>query len=84
MEEKQFKAKKLYSIYGKYSDIVVYEYRGREYEVEYAKDNSYCCSSPWVQHRNEQSKIDEVLDNPKPNSGESFDFDEVWKMLGWD
>ena len=76
------KVKRLYTIYGKYSDIVFYEYRGMKYEVEYAKDNSYCCTPPWIQHRNQQSKIDEVLDNPKP-SGEQIDWDEIWEMLGW-
>ena len=59
-------AKKVEVFRGKYSDTVVYLYRGKTYEVEYAKDWSYCCSPAWVQHRDGQARIDDELDHPKP------------------
>lgn len=62
------KAKKIETYYGKYSNIVVYEYRGCRYEVEYANDFSYCCSPAWIQHKDAQEKIDKAIDKPKANS----------------
>ena len=58
------KAKKIETYYGKYSNIVIYEYRGCRYEVEYANDFSYCCSPAWIQHKDAQEKIDKAIDNP--------------------
>lgn len=46
----------------KYSDHVEYEYRGRKYEVEYAKGFTYCCTNPAVQHKIAQEKIDEEIE----------------------
>lgn len=54
-----------FKIYGKYSTIVEYEYRGKRYEVEYANDMSYCCTSPKTQHEIEQAKIDEEIEREK-------------------
>lgn len=75
------KAKKLYTDYGKYSNIVTYEYRGCKYEVEYAVDMSYCVSPAWVQHKIAQEKIDDKLDNPRICEGENC---EVGFNLFWD
>lgn len=78
-------AKKVFTMYGKYSNIVTYEYRGMKYDVEYAKDFSYCCTSPSIQHQNAQERIDRELDATKVKSkGKPFDFDEIWNMMGWD
>lgn len=76
--------KKIETRYGKYSNTVVYEYRGYTYEVEYPKDLSYCCSPAWIQHRDAQEKIDNMLDNPKVESkADPIDLDEIWNLMGW-
>lgn len=68
------KAKKLYTDYGRYSNIVTYEYRGRKYEVEYANDWTYCCSTPKIQHEIAQARIDELIEREnKPRNGESYE-----------
>lgn len=81
------KAKKIETFYDKYSNTVVYEYRGCQYEVEYANSIHYCVSPAWVQHRDAQEKIDKALDNPNPKREceQTFDeqLDEVWAMLEW-
>lgn len=57
------KAKKTgFVLYGKYSDTVEYEYRGHTYEVEFAKDWSYCCTPAHIQHQSEQAKIDRMIE----------------------
>jgi len=82
------KAKKLFTTYGKYSNIVTYEYRGRQYDVEYANDWTYGNGrNPKAQHEIEQEKIDKEIEweskhkNDEPNPP---DWDAIWKMLGWD
>jgi len=82
------KAKKIETFYGKYSNTVVYEYRGCKYEVEYSNCWTYCCTPAWIQHRDEQAKIDEMLDNPKPviekeTKSVEEQMDEIWDMMGW-
>lgn len=84
------KAKKIEAFYDKYFTTIVYEYRGQRYEVEYANGWQVCCTPAWIQHRDAQAKIDEMLDNPsqKPVAEENKPFeeqmDEIWKMMGWD
>jgi hypothetical protein len=52
--------------------------------VEYANGHQICCSPAWVQHRDEQEKIDKMLSNPKTETkAEQIDLDEIWEMLGW-
>ena len=54
--------------------IQVWEYRGREYEVEIATSWTGCSSdylsggymSQYNQHRRAQAAIDEAIDNPTP------------------
>lgn len=78
------KAKKVETFYGKYSNIVVYEYRGCTYEVEYSNALNYCCSPAWVQHKSAQEKIDTALDNPKAESEvDPIDWDEIWDLMEW-
>lgn len=48
---------------GKYSDVVQYEYRGKLYDVEYAKGMTYCCTAPGMQHRDAQEKIDRMIES---------------------
>lgn len=48
---------------GKYSDVVQYEYRGKLYDVEYAKGMTYCCTAPGTQHRDAQEKIDRMIES---------------------
>lgn len=78
-------AKKIETFRDKYFTTIVYEYRGYQYEVEYANGHQICCSPAWIQHRDRQAKIDEMLDNPKPieNNTEAIDLDEIWSMMGW-
>lgn len=82
------KTKKIETYKDKYFTTIVYEYRGCNYEVTYANGWQVCCTPAWVQHRDEQAKIDKMLDNPTLIEGsqtQSFEeqLDEVWKMLGW-
>ena len=81
------KAKKLEVYRDKYFTYIVYEYRGCTYEVEYANGWQVCCTPAWIQHRDKQAEIDEMLDNPKPEKAAVRDFDqqldEIWKMLEW-
>lgn len=62
------KAKKVFTMYGKYSSVVTYEYRGMQYDVEYANDYTYCVTPAHIQHKNAQAEIDKMLeeaDKPK-------------------
>ena len=82
------KAKKLYTYRDKYFTVIEYKYRGCKYEVEYANGWQVCCTPAWVQHRDEQAKIDEMLDNPKPVARVEHkpieeQMDEIWEMMGW-
>ena len=83
------KATKVESYRDKYFTTVVYEYRGCQYEVTYANGWMVCCTPAWVQHRDEQAKIDDMLDNPKPVSEKPAkpfmeQLEEIWETLGWD
>lgn len=88
MKAKKVKAKKVESFKDKYFTTIVYEYRGCKYEVTYANGWQVCCSPAWVQHRNAQADIDEMLDNPKPitiidHKPIEEQMDEIWEMMGW-
>ena len=75
-------AKKLFTTYGKHSTIITYEYRGERYDVEYARDWSYCVPSARVQHKDAQARIDALIEERnKPQTGNGTDWDEVWKLL---
>ena len=70
----------------KHFTTIVYEYRGREYEVTYPNGWMVCCTPAWVQHRDGQEKIDKLLDNPNPTTEtEPMDkqLEEIWEMMGW-
>ena len=72
----------------KHFTTIVYEYRGCTYEVTYANGWQVCCTPAWIQHRDEQAKIDDMIDNPKPlpkKSEKTIDeqMDEIWEMMGW-
>lgn len=56
------KAKKIQTIYGKYSTIITYEYRGKTYDVEYARDWTYCTSPARIQHQDAQARIDREIE----------------------
>lgn len=81
-------AKKIEAYRDKYFTTIVYEYRGCKYEVQYANGWQICCSPAWVQHRDEQEKIDKMLDNPEPikeveHKPIEQQMDEIWEMMGW-
>lgn len=76
-------------IYGKYSTIVEYEYRGKKYEVEYAKDWTYGNGeNPAAQHREAQARIDkEIAEESKPKKKPRYEdtteygFEIFWKYV---
>ena len=59
------KPKKVFTMYGKYSDVVTYSYKGSEYDVEYSKCWTYCTTPAHIQHQDAQRRIDEVIENEK-------------------
>lgn len=78
------KAKKLETYYDKYYTTIVYEYRGHNYEVTYGNGSGVCCTPAWIQHRDEQEKIDRIIDNPEPQKEtEPINLDEIWEVMGW-
>lgn len=84
----QARAKKIETYRDKHFTTIVYEYRGCKYEVTYANGWQVCCSPAWVQHRDAQADIDEMLDNPKPVAKVECkpikeQMDEIWEMMGW-
>lgn len=74
-------------MYGKYSNEVEYEYRGKRYFVEYPVGMTYYCTAPAVQHRNAQAEIDEEIErekNPMPYRKEDsaeYGFELFWEMV---
>lgn len=79
------KARKVFTLYGKHSNIVTYEYRGRTYDVEYAIDWTYCITPAKVQHEDAQRRIDKLIDQKvQQQSKHEFNVDEVFDILGWD
>ena len=80
------KAKKLFTMYGKHSNTVTYEYRGKQYDDEYANDYTYCVTPAKVQHKDAQESIDRIIEQeskPEPQA-EEFNIDDVYEILGWD
>jgi hypothetical protein len=77
------KAKKIETFRDKWFTTVVYEYRGEQYEVTYANGSQVCCTPAWVQHRDAQEKIDDMLDNPKTEPDGEINLDEIWEIMGW-
>lgn len=79
------KAKKLFTMYGKHSNIVTYEYRGMQYDVEYATDWTYCVTPAKIQHDDAQARIDKLLEQKNILQTESmFNIDEIFAILNWD
>lgn len=79
------KAKKVFTMYGTYYNVVTYEYRGRRYDVEYPVCMNSCCTSPRIQHKEAQERIDKELAQANKISNEKpFDLDEVFRSMGWD
>ena len=83
--EHSMKAKKLFTTYGKYVDMVTYEYRGHQYDVEFARDWTYCTTPAKIQHEDAQRRIDKQIEDEERNKDkEPIDLDEILKMLDWD
>ena len=80
------KAKKLFTMYGKHSNTVTYEYRGKQYDVEYANDYTYCVTPANVQHKDAQERIDKIIEQESKSElqAEEFNIDDVFEILGWD
>lgn len=87
----QYKAKKVCTMGTPYYWESEFEYRGETYTVTYSSGFSAFKQTPaYIQHREAQARIDEMLDNLKPVLEpvlelKSFDeqLDEIWEMLGW-
>ena len=87
----QQKAKKVSTMGTPYYWESEFEYRGQYYTVTYSSGFSTFKQTPaYIQHREAQARIDEMLDNPKPivkqmAEVKTFEnqLDEIWKMLGW-
>ena len=87
----QQKAKKVSTMGTPYYWESEFEYRGHHYTVTYSSGFSAIKQTPaYIQHREAQARIDEMLDNPKPivkqmAEVKTFEnqLDEIWKMLGW-
>lgn len=82
------KVKKVMTIYGKHSNVVEYEYRGKTYYVEYANDWTYCTSPASVQHKNAQERIDKEIEEEKKQNGPTryedtaeYGFDLFWNYV---
>lgn len=65
-------------MHDKHMDIVEYEYRGIKYEVRYAKDWSMSLTSPSIQHKDAQARIDKMLD--QKTETQAINMDEIWAM----
>ena len=86
--EKKYKPVKKEVYRDKYFTAIVYEYRGSTYEVTYPNGHSVCCTPAWIQHRDEQEKIDNMIDNQQPVIKQEVkpieeQMDELWEMMGW-
>ena len=88
----QPKAKKICTMGTPYYWESDFEYRGQTYTVTYSSGFSAFKQTPaYIQHREAQARIDEMLDNPEPVSEpvseikQSFEeqLDEIWEVLGW-
>lgn len=91
----QPKAKKVCTMGTPYYWESDFEYRGQTYTVTYSSGFSSFKQTPaYIQHREAQARIDEMLDNQESVSeinqsvseiNQSFEeqLDEIWEMLGW-
>lgn len=87
----QPKAKKICTMGTPYYWESNFEYRGQTYTVTYSSGFSAFKQTPaYIQHREAQARIDEMLDNPEPVQSvseikQSFEeqLDEIWEMMGW-
>lgn len=69
-----------------------YEYRGETYQTyENVKRGNAMGEEIWQQHKAEQKRIDEKLDNPRSEpkwqtpeeaAAQKAEWDEIWEMLG--
>lgn len=78
------KPKKKEVFYDKHFTTIVYEYRGMTYEVNYANGTSVCVTPAYIQHRDEQAKIDKLIDDPiKETEKEPINLDDIWELMEW-
>ena len=75
---------KVYDRYGKYVDLE-YEYKGHTYFIRNHFFGNAMDESLSHQHKEEQKRIDNLISNKTEVKEEgSFDFEEIWNMLGWE
>ena len=85
---RKYKAKKVCTMGTAYYWESEFEYRGECYTVTYSSGFTTFKQTPaYIQHREAQKRIDEMIDNPKSVSeiNPSFEkqLDEIWEILGW-
>ena len=75
---------KVYDRYGKYVDLE-YEYKDYTYFIRNHFSGNAMDESLYHQHKKEQERIDNLINNKTETKKEgSFDFEEIWNMLGWE
>ena len=60
-----YKPQKIETYRDKYFTTIIYLYRGSKYEVVYPNGFNVCCTPAYIQHRDAQAEIDEIINNPK-------------------
>lgn len=72
-------------IHDKHIDTVEYEYRGCTYEVRYAKDWTISITSPRIQHKDAQERIDQIIDGEEEEKhcteNAQVGFDKLWDYI---
>lgn len=75
---------KVYDKYGKYVDLE-YEYTGYNYFVRSHFSGNAIGESLYQQHKEEQKRIDNLINNKTELKKEgSFNLEEIWDILGWE
>lgn len=83
------KAKKVLTVRDTYFTTIEYEYRNHKYDVTYANGFTCACTPARVQHRDEQEKIDKMIERERQTSErndlQNFDeqIDDIWELMGW-
>ena len=69
----------------KYFSTVEYEYRGSKYEVTYANGWTVCVTPAWVQHKEAQERIDQIIDGKEEEKhcteNAQVGFDKLWDYI---
>ena len=76
-----------FKLYNTYSTIIEYTYRDYKYEVEYPNSITYCCTEPYIQHRDAQERIDKMIEEQhikkeyKYEDSAEYGFELFWNYV---